>query len=221
MVCQQPLEKSDFDGVHHTNEDSELHLLGYEQLGALQISDQGRRLERAPGQDGKVSGRYCFPLLGMDLWLRRGLGSVVSAFQISGMCICAISILVFSILMPEQIHVDKYKMRLYRALRAPDNTPNGSALAPEAAVLAGFTCGNTPQLGCLTTDNTVRIHSCGKGMNCPAINDDIVWIQPIVTRTQSGAEIAEMGVGGGGGDLSQRPEIDLTSPAIFQQLLQT
>lgn len=107
-------------------------------------------------------------------------------------------------------------MRLYNALRASD----GSALAPEAPALAGFTCGNTPQPGCLTSDNTVRIHSCGKGMNCPAINDDIVWIQPIVTRTTSGVEIEEVGVGGGGGDLSPRPELDLTNPAIFQQLLQ-
>lgn len=107
-------------------------------------------------------------------------------------------------------------MRLYNALRAPD----GSALAPEAAALGGFTCGNTPQLGCLTTDNTVRIHSCGKGVGCPAINDEIVWIQPIVTRTKSGEDIEEVGIGGGGGDLSRRPELDLTNPAIFQQLLQ-
>ncbi|CAG8974477.1 hypothetical protein HYALB_00010863 [Hymenoscyphus albidus] len=117
------------------------------------------------------------------------------------------------------IHVSKYNMRLYRSLGGPENN-SGSALAPEALYLTGYTVGNTPRHGCLTTDNNVRLHSCRKGTNCPAINDSIVWIQPIVARTKSGAEIAEVGVGGGDGDLSQSPQLDLNNPAVFQKLLQ-
>lgn len=122
----------------------------------------------------------------------------------------------------EQIHVDTYKLRLYKALRgnAADPTKEGTAaLAHEGPVLTGYTCGNTPIPGCLTDDHTVRLHSCEKGL-CQSIdenNKNIVWIRPIVTRTKDGAEMAEVGVGGGGEDLSRHPELELD--AGFEQLL--
>jgi DNA cross-link repair 1C protein len=86
-------------------------------------------------------------------------------------------------------------------------------------VLAGYQCGNTPQEGCLTRSTNVRIHSCEKGMRCDAINDKTVWIRPIVTRTELGEEIAEVGVGGGGGDLTQRPELEFDDDAVINKLL--
>ncbi len=84
--------------------------------------------------------------------------------------------------------------------------------------MTGYVCGNTPQEGCLTGDQTVQLHSCEKGMHCPAINDKTVWIKPIIARTKHG-EMAEVGVGGGGGDLAQRPELELDNDFIIDQLL--
>jgi hypothetical protein len=55
-------------------------------------------------------------------------------------------------------------------------------------------------------------------MHCPNINEKTVWIKPIITRTRHG-EIAEVGVGGGGGDLAQRPELELDSDLVVDQLL--
>lgn len=120
-----------------------------------------------------------------------------------------------------QIHVDTYKMRLYQALRgdAADKNLAGPFLASEGPVLTGYICGNTPQVGCLTSDQGVRLHSCEKGMRCSTINDKTVWIRPIVTRTESGVEIAEIGIGGGGGDLAQRPELELDNGCVIDQLL--
>lgn len=57
-------------------------------------------------------------------------------------------------------------------------------------------------------------------MNCPAINNKIVWIKPIITRLEDGSEIAEIGIGGGWGDLAQRPELRLDSEMVVGQLLQ-
>ncbi|TVY75938.1 Protein artemis [Lachnellula suecica] len=118
-----------------------------------------------------------------------------------------------------KIHVDKYKLRLYQSLRGStdkkDNTlPSGPFISHEGPVLTGYTCGNTPQEGCLTDDPTVRIHSCTKGVPCPAINEDIVWIRPIVTRAMNGDEVAEIGVGGGGQDLAQESELELDNESI-------
>jgi len=102
-----------------------------------------------------------------------------------------------------------------------DESLSGPFLAHEGPVLTGYKCGNTPQVGCLTSDHNVRIHSCEKGMHCAAINDDkTVWIRPIVTRTTNGDEIAEMGLGGGGGDLTQRPELELDSGYLISQFLE-
>ena len=120
-----------------------------------------------------------------------------------------------------QIHVDRYKMRLYEALRGTTNKEqhSGPFIASEGPQLTGYKCGNTPQAGCLTNDENVRLHSCEKGMHCSAIqNKKIVWIKPIVTRTKDEGEIEELGVGGGGGDLAQHQELEVNSTIIDQLL---
>lgn len=93
-------------------------------------------------------------------------------------------------------------------------------LAPEGPALAGFKVGNHIQEGILTLDQDVRIHSCEKGTRCKcnAPNNNTVWIRPIITRL-NGEEISEMGVGGGGGDLTGRPELELDSDVVIQQLM--
>jgi hypothetical protein len=55
-------------------------------------------------------------------------------------------------------------------------------------------------------------------MHCPTTNENTVWIKPIITRTKRG-EIAEVGVGGGGGDLAQRLELEVDSDLAIDQLL--
>lgn len=121
-----------------------------------------------------------------------------------------------------QIHVDNYKLKLYQSLGgdSSDKGNNSESIhVPEGPVLAGYRCGNTSQLGCLTSNTKARIHSCEKGMRCEAITENTIWIRPIVTRNKLGVEIAEAGVGGGGGDLSQRPELEFDSDAVISQLL--
>lgn len=84
------------------------------------------------------------------------------------------------------------------------------AMASDGPVLIGYKCGNTFIPGSLTKDQTVRLHSCEKGM-CQSIenNSNTVWIRPIVTRNRDGAELAEIGIGGGGEDLTGNLEVEL------------
>ncbi|KAI9744485.1 MAG: hypothetical protein M1818_002014 [Claussenomyces sp. TS43310] len=109
------------------------------------------------------------------------------------------------------IHVDQYKLRLYQSLGVDSH---------EGATLSGYRCGNTKQSGILTHDQGVRLHSCEKGIRCAGIGSETVWIRPIITRTASGREVNETGIGGGGGDLTERPELQLGSSAALQQLMQ-
>lgn len=106
-----------------------------------------------------------------------------------------------------RIHVDEYKMRVFESLvtRPKDNRwATQTHLAKEAPALVGFTCGNRPHEGCLTRDETVRIHSCEKGMGCSVMESkSVVWIRPIVTHLKGGQEVREVGIGGGGEDLAQ------------------
>jgi len=125
-----------------------------------------------------------------------------------------------------KIHVDKYKLRIFNSLVATSNNDK-SALTSyhqhEAAALAGYHCGNAKQEGCLTDDsNIARIHSCEKGTKCSIINNNpnVVWITPIVARLPDGTEIAEIGVGGGGGDLKQHAELELCSEADVDTFLE-
>ncbi|KAI0448362.1 artemis protein [Xylaria acuta] len=106
-----------------------------------------------------------------------------------------------------KIHVDDYKMRVFESLVTKPKDNRWAAqmhLAKEAPALVGFTCGNSQQEGCLTRDENVRIHSCGKGMGCSVMDSKpVVWIRPIVTHLEDGREVAEVGIGGGGEDLAQ------------------
>ncbi|KAI1632882.1 beta-lactamase-like protein [Biscogniauxia mediterranea] len=110
-----------------------------------------------------------------------------------------------------KIHVDKYKWDLYKSLVTKPTDQRFASqthLAKEAPYLAGFTCGNTQYKGCLTLDENVRIHSCEKGMGCSVTpNKPIVWIRPIVTHLKSGQDVVEVGIGGGGGDLTEQTSL--------------
>ncbi|KAH8813293.1 beta-lactamase-like protein [Xylogone sp. PMI_703] len=116
-----------------------------------------------------------------------------------------------------KIHVDKYKMRLYQSLRKEGSS---LGLPQDAPVLAGYTCGNNFQPGCLTDNCNVRIHSCEKELNCSALkNKSIVWIRPIVTRSPEGEEVEEIGIGGGLGDLTKRSRLEQIDLRTIKRLL--
>ncbi len=122
-----------------------------------------------------------------------------------------------------QIHVDSYKMRLYQALRGDaigTKEHPGPFISHEGPTLSGYTCANSAQSGCLTLDQNVRLHSCEKGMSCQGVDGKTVWIRPIITRTSSGTEIGEIGVGGGAGDLRQCPELELGTYNDVKQLME-
>ncbi|KAL2135047.1 hypothetical protein VTI74DRAFT_9967 [Chaetomium olivicolor] len=122
-----------------------------------------------------------------------------------------------------KIHVDEYKMSMFCSVVAtnPDSKFAPSFhLAPEAPGLVGFMCGNTYHVGCLTSDETVRIHSCEKGNYCATVKSSpVVWIRPIITRLADGQDVAEVGVGGGGDDLEREAELDYLSPEDVQTIL--
>lgn len=115
-------------------------------------------------------------------------------------------------------------MRIYQSLVAKDTTNRYGAeihMSPEAPGLVGFVCGNARHEGCLTMDESVRIHSCEKGNYCSTIqNSPVVWIQPIVAHLPNGQDVAELGVGGGGDDLVREAELGSMSPEEVQHLLQ-
>lgn len=120
------------------------------------------------------------------------------------------------------IHVDQYKLSLYESLcpkpSKSDTTTNSNYLAAEAPALIGHQYGNNYQKGCLTLDPTVLIHSCEKGMRCPALTKKTVFIQPILARGTNGVEMLEMGAGGGQRDLSQTLELEIDSDVFVERL---
>lgn len=114
-----------------------------------------------------------------------------------------------------RIHVDPYQLRLFRGIGE-----DGIA-ADYGPALAGFQVGNSEQAGCLTTNSDARVHSCEPGLPChTALSEDpnIVWIAPVVSRMPDGAEVAEVGAGGGKGDLYHSRELDMGSGALVQAL---
>ncbi|MCJ1378843.1 hypothetical protein MMC17_001942 [Xylographa soralifera] len=114
-----------------------------------------------------------------------------------------------------QIHVDQYKWGLYKALARFTSVP-----PQDGSALCGFQCGNRHQPGCLTTDDSVRLHSCDRGLECKhLISSPVVFITPIITRTVNGDVLPEGGAGGGGGDLVQSHEIDLQDPMAAIELM--
>ncbi|VUC25537.1 unnamed protein product [Clonostachys rosea] len=120
------------------------------------------------------------------------------------------------------IHVDGYKMRVYKSLKAngPEKSPNTfSHLSPEAPALVGHMCGNSPHPGCLTSSEDVRVHSCEKGTMCSTAKaPSVVKIQPIIARMPTGAEMIEAGIGGGGEDLEREKELEALSADDLRNL---
>lgn len=85
--------------------------------------------------------------------------------------------------------------------------------------LCGYELGNRFVPGCLSEDENSRIHSCEPGVHCSAAaSQDTVRITPIVTRTNDGSEMPEIGAGGGGGDLYQVHELELPDQSALEQL---
>lgn len=123
-----------------------------------------------------------------------------------------------------QVHVDDYKMRIYNSLKSRASDSRFSAdlhLTPEAPALTGYMCGNAPHPGCLTSDPSVRLHSCEKGNMCAAArHPSVVQIQPIIAHLPGGTDLAEVGVGGGGDDLEREAELDILSADGFKALLE-
>jgi DNA cross-link repair 1C protein len=127
--------------------------------------------------------------------------------------------LVLSAALRSQVHVDDYQFCLYHSLS--EDYRDGFSV-PEAPALNGFQAGNHIQPGCLTTDGSnVRIHSCEPGTACHAqlVKDkDVVWITPIITRSRDGADVYEIGAGGGGGELYQGVELDIADLVSVEAL---
>lgn len=95
----------------------------------------------------------------------------------------------------------------------------GNRGIPEGPALCGFDLGNRVVAGCLSGSESSRIHSCEPGIACPAIrNSKAVYIIPIVNRTKDGAEIPEVGAGGGIGDLYQTHELELPDESTLAEL---
>ncbi|RAK72580.1 putative DNA repair protein [Aspergillus fijiensis CBS 313.89] len=114
-----------------------------------------------------------------------------------------------------KVHVDRYQMDLYRSL-AFSRVEGGINEVPS---LCGFDLGNRFVPGCLSEDERARIHSCEPGVQCSvARSKGTVYIMPVVNRTKDGAEMPELGAGGGGGDLYQIHELELPDKSALEQL---
>ncbi|KAK5121355.1 hypothetical protein LTR85_005521 [Meristemomyces frigidus] len=111
-----------------------------------------------------------------------------------------------------QIHVDDYRFGLYTAL-ANGTEPK----AQEASKLLGYHCGNHHKEGCLTA-RPAQIHSCERGTGCDVWKKDFVRITPIISRYK-GVDMAELGAGGGQGDLDQHHELEVGDTSLVGQLI--
>lgn len=122
-----------------------------------------------------------------------------------------------------KIHVDKYKMRIYKSLAVRPTEGRFDPqfhLTKEAPYLVGFMRGNHQEEGHLTLDENVRIHSCEKGTHCSAMqNKPIVWLTPFVAHVPGGQDIEEVGIGGGMDDLEQEAEIEYLTRADIEALV--
>ncbi|KAK4939573.1 hypothetical protein LTR10_020179 [Elasticomyces elasticus] len=115
-----------------------------------------------------------------------------------------------------RVHVNEYQLRIL----GPDKKHGATGYVEEAA-LTGFQVGHSQMPGCLTKDNSCRIHSCEPGLQCHqqlSKQRNVVWITPIITRLKDGTEVLEIGAGGGGGDLYQETNLKMEDTATLQQL---
>ncbi len=92
---------------------------------------------------------------------------------------------------------------------------DGKNPCPEGSTFFGFPCGNKDQVGCLTDDDDVRLHSCKHGMTCSTLEEaNVVHITPILSYSANGGIIGEVGAGGGGEDLVQVQDFKLSDKII-------
>ncbi|KAL8726152.1 MAG: hypothetical protein Q9181_006162 [Wetmoreana brouardii] len=117
-----------------------------------------------------------------------------------------------------RIHVDNYKLRLYSSLATSSASTSTSS---NGAALCGFQLGNRVHAGCLTNDESVRLHSCEHGTECSKLSTSrkVIWITPLINHSAEG-DVPELGAGGGGGDLTQSHELELTDPETGQRLIE-
>lgn len=91
--------------------------------------------------------------------------------------------------------------------------------ASEASALCGYELGNEFVPGCLSEDETCRLHSCESDLPCPGVRSgETVYIEPIVSRLQDGSQLPEVGIGGGAGDLYQTHELELPDQTALEEL---
>ena len=108
-------------------------------------------------------------------------------------------------------------MALYNAVNGA--VGDGFTVA-EGPPLCGFKCGSRYQPGCLTNDQSARIHSCEPGTDCKTLmSPDVVWLIPVVSRASDGSVMRELGAGGGSRDLTQMHELDLSDTVAVTELL--
>lgn len=139
-----------------------------------------------------------------------------------------------SAFLDSRVHLDPYRYRLYRSLGE-----SAECCISEKAPLIGFQLGNDYHPGCVTNaESGVRIHSCERGTQCSVFKDSmcltlshqclhitdtstekVIRITPIVTR-HAGIEYAELGAGGGHGDLDQIHELELNDLSAIGSLME-
>jgi DNA cross-link repair 1C protein len=120
-------------------------------------------------------------------------------------------------LLSSSVHVDNYQLRLFSSIA---EEKRAGFTTSEVTQLIGFGFGNAYHPGCLSDDRDSRIHSCEPGSPCHAALKDqtVVWITPIISRLEDGTELEEIGAGGGGGDLYQTPEIEISNGFTMEAL---
>lgn len=110
--------------------------------------------------------------------------------------------------------MDRYQTGLYRSL-----SEHARGTGNDSAALCGFELGNRFVPGCLSNDESSRVHSCEPGTRCMAMKSDkIVFIFPIINRLDGGFEVLEGEAGGGGGDLYQMHELELPDQSALKGL---
>lgn len=110
--------------------------------------------------------------------------------------------------------MDRYQTGLYRSLSG-----HARGTGNDSAALCGFELGNRFVPGCLSNDESSRVHSCEPGTRCVAMKSDkIVFIFPIINRLDDGFEVLEGEAGGGGGDLYQMHELELPDQSALKGL---